>query len=233
MNAKRLGIALGAAVLVPTVATVAYVGTNGADTVRAGSVAASDEAPEFEPVPDAAPPPRDVNLKVETINGSGCPAGTTKVTPTNDNAAFTVTYQKYVAWAGGDAPPTEFRKNCQINVHVDAPKGYTYAVIGVVSRGFAHVEPGATALQSTLYYFQGSSGGQTVSHELDGPYHGAWRFRDRTDPAKREYAPCDKERNLNINSQLRVTKGDSDKASFIAMEASNANAVYHLTWKRC
>ncbi|WP_344904134.1 DUF4360 domain-containing protein [Actinomadura meridiana] len=238
MNAKRLGIALGAAVLVPAVATVAYVGTNGADAVTAGPVAAAEpapDAPEFEPVPDAAPAPRDVTIQVETILGSGCPAGTTKVVPTHNNAAFTVIYQKYMAWAGGEAPPTEFRRNCQINVKVNAPEGYTYAVVGVVSRGAAHVEKGATALRSTNYYFQGSSENVSVNHEINGPYDGAWRFRDRTDPAKRVYAPCGKERNLNINTQLRIDKGDSDakKPSFIAMESTNADAVYHLTWKRC
>lgn len=170
---------------------------------------------------------------METINGSGCPAGTTKVTPSHGNTAFTVTYQKYVAWAGGDAPPTEFRKNCQISVDVQAPEDYTYAVIGIVSRGFAHVEEGATALRRTNYYFQGHSESQSVTHELKGPYNANWRFTDRTDPRGRIYKPCGEARNLNINTELRVNKGNSTESSFIAMESSYGNAVYQLAWKRC
>ncbi|MFI0480221.1 DUF4360 domain-containing protein [Actinomadura sp. 9N215] len=216
-NAKRAAIAVGAALLLPTLAT-------------ATTASASIDPPASS---ETAPPPGKVTIGVETINGSGCPAGTTKVEPSQGNAAFTVVYDKYVAWAGGDAPPTEFRKNCHISVDVNAPEGYTYAVVGIVSRGFAHVEEGATAQRRTNYYFQGDAKNTSVSHELKGPYDDNWRFADRTDPAQRVYKPCGAERNLNINTELRVNKGSSSKSSFIAMESAYANAVYQLDWKRC
>lgn len=215
-NAKRTAIAVGAALLLPALAT-------------ASTASASVDPPSS----DATAPPGKISISVETINGSGCPAGTTKVEPSHGNTAFTVVYQKYVAWGGGDSPPTEARKNCQLSVDVDAPEGYTYAVIGIASRGFAHVEEGATALRRTNYYFQGNSESQAVSHEIKGPYNDHWRFADRTDPKERVYKPCGVDRNLNVNTELRVSKGDTTKASFIAMESAYANAVYQLAWKRC
>lgn len=216
MNAKRTGIAVGAALVLPALAT-------------ASVASASASAPE-----SAAPPPDGVTIEVVTANGSGCPPGSATVTPSNGNTAFTVTYRKYVAWAGGDAPPTEFRKNCQLNVRVNAPDTYTYAVIGVQSRGFAHLDSEATGTQRTNYYFQGDSRSTSVVHALEGPYGGAWRFTDRTDPAERIYKPCGKERNLNINTELRVRPGsDRSETSLMAMGSTYGNAIYHLAWKRC
>src|SRR5690606_30490162 len=60
------------------------------------------------------PPPDKIVIKVATVNGSGCPQGTTAVAVSEDNTAFTVTYSDYLAQAGGDSPPTAFRKNCQL-----------------------------------------------------------------------------------------------------------------------
>lgn len=223
MNAKRAGIAVGAALLLPALAT--------ASSAAAASATAS--APASAPASAAAvPPPRGVTMAVVTVNGSGCPPGTAKVTPSHGNAAFTVTYDSYVAWAGGAAPPTDFRKNCQLNVRVDAPDDYTYAVIGITHRGFGHLKSEVTGMKRTNYYFQGDSRSQSVTHTLNGPYNKSWRFADRTDPDERIYKPCGKDRNLNINSELRVTPGGSE-TSFMAMESENANAIYHLAWKRC
>ncbi|TDD23031.1 DUF4360 domain-containing protein [Actinomadura sp. KC06] len=215
-NATRTAIAVGAALLLPTLATA---------TAASASI--------DPPAADAPPVPSKVTIGVETINGSGCPAGTTKVTPSHGNTAFTVTYDKYVAWAGGGAPSTDFRKNCQLSVQVDAPEGYTYAVVGIESRGYAHLEAGATAVRRTNYYFQGNSESQTVTHTLKGPFDDDWRFADKTDTQGRIFKPCGKDRNLNINTELRVDAGDSAKSSFIAMESARGNSVYHLVWKRC
>ena len=210
-NVKRAAVAVGAALALPVLATVP-------------SAAADD-----------VPPPDGVAVEVVTVNGSGCPDGTATVTPSRDNTAFTVAYQQYVAWAGGAAPPTDFRKNCQLNVRVSGPDGYTYAVTGIEHRGYAHLEPKASGLKRTTYYFQGDSRSRAVSHDLQGPYDDSWRFVDRIDPADRVYKPCGADRNLNINTEVRVDAGGSDpaKTSFVAMESSYADTVYHLAWKRC
>lgn len=83
------------------------------------------------------PPPDKIVIKVATVNGSGCPQGTAAVAVSEDNTAFTVTYSDYLAQAGGDSPPTAFRKNCQLNLLVHVPQGFTYAVAGADYRGFA------------------------------------------------------------------------------------------------
>ncbi|MYY10946.1 DUF4360 domain-containing protein [Streptomyces sp. SID4919] len=81
-------------------------------------------------------------IEVATVNGSGCPTGTAAIAVSPDSTAFTVTYSDYLAKAGGPSLPTDFRKNCQLNLIVHVPNGFTYAVMGVDYRGSASLERG-------------------------------------------------------------------------------------------
>src|SRR3954470_23164074 len=83
------------------------------------------------------PPPDKIVIKVATVNGSGCPAGTAAVAVSPDNTAFTVTYSNYLAQVGKGAKPTDFRKNCQLNLVTHVPQGFSYAIASVDYRGYA------------------------------------------------------------------------------------------------
>ncbi|MFG3204970.1 DUF4360 domain-containing protein [Streptomyces sp. NPDC048192] len=183
------------------------------------------------------PPPDRIVIDVATVNGSGCPAGTAAVAVSPDNTAFTVTYSDYLAQAGGGSDPTAFRKNCQLNLIVHVPQGFTYAIAEADYRGFLSLQPGASATQRASYYFQGSS--QTVprTHPFSGAYNDDWQATDTTDWAQLVWAPCGVQRNFNINTELRVSAGttSADKVSFMTMDSTDGDisTVYHLAWKEC
>lgn len=187
----------------------------------------------------AAPPDSKITLDIKTINGSGCPAGTAtaRANVLSDNTAFTVTYSNFTAVAGAGAAPTDFRKNCQINVLVHVPQGFTYAVAEVDYAGFAHLESGATAVEQANYYFAGTAPTARIRHTLSGPFEDDWEMKDVADVATLVYAPCGEDRNLNINAELRVNTGSSDpgSTSFVEMDTTHASVltVYHFAWKRC
>ncbi|MEU0276668.1 DUF4360 domain-containing protein, partial [Streptomyces sp. NPDC006307] len=92
-------------------------------------------------------PPDKIVIEVATVNGSGCPLGTAAVAVAPDNTAFTVTYSDYLAQVGVGAEPTDFRKNCQLNLVVHVPQGFTYAVASADYRGYASLAAGASAVQ--------------------------------------------------------------------------------------
>ncbi|GAA1426054.1 DUF4360 domain-containing protein [Streptomyces thermospinosisporus] len=182
------------------------------------------------------PPPDKIVIKVATVNGSGCPQGTTAVAVSEDNTAFTVTYSDYLAQAGGDSPPTAFRKNCQLSLIVHVPHGFTYAVASADYRGFASLQKGATGTQRASYYFQGSPNTEYRSHPYSGPYENNWQATDETDWAQLVWAPCGVQRNFNINTELRVNPGTArDKVSFMTMDSTDGDisTIYHLAWKEC
>ncbi|WP_251093239.1 DUF4360 domain-containing protein [Streptomyces sp. Caat 7-52] len=183
------------------------------------------------------PPPDKIVIDVATVNGSGCPAGTAAVAVSPDNTAFTVTYSEYLAKAGGDSDPTAFRRNCQLNLVVHVPQGFTYAVASADYRGFASLQKGASGTQKASYYFQGSSTTVPRSHPFAGPYNDDWQATDDTDWAQLVWAPCGVLRNFNINTELRVNAGSTsaDKVSFMTMDSTDGDisTVYHLAWKEC
>ncbi|MFF3159682.1 DUF4360 domain-containing protein [Streptomyces sp. NPDC057910] len=185
---------------------------------------------------DATPPWFTVGLV--TVNGSGCPAGTASVAPAPDNTAFTVTYSNYLAQVGVGAGPTDFRKNCQIMVRVNAPQGFTYGVASADYRGYAHLARGASGREQANYYFQGQSQTSTVTHPFYGPMDDNWQASDTAPIGSIVYAPCGATRDLAVNTQLNVSAGTSNPAattSFMTMDSTDGSltTVYHLDWQRC
>ena len=192
----------------------------------------------FPGTPDAPPPTDRIVIDVVTVNGSGCPAGSAAVAVAPDNTAFTVTYSQYTAMVGVGSLPTDFRKNCQINLRVHVPQGFTYAIAKAVFRGFASLKPGATALERANYYFQGQTTTPYASHPFAGPVEDDWQAEDTTDLAALVYAPCGEQRLFNINTELRVNAGSSNPAkttSFITMDSTDGDisTTYHFAWKTC
>jgi hypothetical protein len=181
------------------------------------------------------PPPDQIVLDVVSVNGSGCPQGTADVRMLSDNTGFRVTYRQFVASAGGSADPTDFRKNCQINVLVHVPQGFTFAIAEADYRGRARLEAGASALQRTNYYFQGSADNNYVDHTFAGPLNSNWATTDRTPVAELVYAPCGEFRGINLNTELRVYEGASAKTSSMSMRATDGNVdtLFHFAWKQC
>ncbi|WP_370770990.1 DUF4360 domain-containing protein [Actinomadura roseirufa] len=76
-----------------------------------------------------------------------------------------------------------------------------------------------------------------AAHRLSGPCDDNWRFVDVVTESELVWMPCGEERNLSINTQLRVNGGtsDSSKTSFIAMTATDGSpeTTYHLTRRPC
>ncbi|MBW6433400.1 DUF4360 domain-containing protein [Actinoplanes hulinensis] len=189
----------------------------------------------------AAPAPFPVDemvIDVVAANGSGCPLGTADVTVSPDNKAFTVTYSEFTAQVGAGAKPLDFRKNCQLALNVDVPQGFTYAIASTDHRGYARLEKGASATQSSFYYFQGEARTHRSRHQFTGPTDGDWQRTDSFGINSVSFLPCGEQRYLNVNTELRVNAGWSDKSratSFLTMDSTDGNldTVYHVTWKKC
>ncbi|MGW7462324.1 DUF4360 domain-containing protein [Streptomyces sp. NPDC054797] len=203
----------------------------------AALVATAAPAGAAGPGPLITAPPDKIVIELATVNGSGCPDGTAEVAVAPDNTAFTVTYSEYLAQVGPGAPPTAFRKNCQLNLRVHVPSGFTYAIVQADYRGFASLQPGASGQERANYYFQGMPQTSRRTHQFNGPLNDNWQATDKTEYADLVWAPCGEKRNFNINTELRVNAGTSNPAStsFMAMDSTDASVstLYHLAWQVC
>jgi len=187
------------------------------------------------PAPAADDPPAGGRLVIDvvTVNGSGCRPGTAAVGMSADNRFFTVTYSEYMVQVGTGGKKHE-KKKCKLDLVVRVPPGYTYAIAQVDYRGFAHLEPGATGLQTTSYHFQGQSQPVNTDHPFAGPLDDDWTT---TDVTALVYATCGKVRTLNIDTEITANIGTADPAttSVLAMDSTDGSltTTYRFAWKRC
>ena len=181
------------------------------------------------------PPADSIAIDLVALAGSGCKPGTADVAVSPDNTAFTAIYSEYLAQAGPNIAATEGRKNCQLNVLVHVPQGFTFAITKVDYRGYGLLQPGATASQRANYYFQGMTESTFVSHNFTAPLDDNWIASDEVPIASVVWHPCGELRNLNINTELRVAKGTSTEASFVTMDSTDGSiaTTYHFAWRQC
>lgn len=186
------------------------------------------------PAADApAAAPGAISVEVVAANGSGCPPGTASVANLPGMTGFRVKYQQFRAEAGAGSEASDRRKNCQIAVQVGIPAGWTFAIAQAQYRGRARLEAGATGLQRTNYYWQGSSDNAFVDHSFSGPLRSLWSTTDVAHALV--YRPCGSQSILNVNTELRVDPGTSSKTSSLSMRTTegDVDTLFHFTWSRC
>ena len=190
------------------------------------------------PAAPAPPPDQLMIIDVVNANGSGCPLGTTALSVSPDNTAFTAAYSEYTAQVGPGATALDFRKNCQLLLDIKVPSGFTFAIASADYRGFAKLAAGASAYEAANYYFQGNSHTTRVRHDFRGPMDHDWQRADSVGISSLNFLPCGQRRYLNINTELRVNGGSSNvkkTTSMLTMDSTDwsAKTIFHLSWKKC
>jgi hypothetical protein len=172
-----------------------------------------------------------VLVDVISVNGSGCPAGTSAIALTPDTSDVEISFSDYLVQAGPGVKATESRKNCTIALSVHAPTGFTFAITQAGYRGWGSLQVGATSRFVASYYFRGMSQTNTATHSFTGPLEDEWQTTDNTDIAAITWAPCGEPRYLNINTEARVSAGSGATAvSYFSVEEAFG---FTLLWQRC
>lgn len=174
-----------------------------------------------------------ITVEVIANSGSGCAPGTASVVSNGDNTGFRVKYRDFVAEAGGGAAVVDRRKNCQLGVLVTIPDGWTIAIASANYRGRAGLLSGATGLQRTSYYWQGSSSTERKDATFTGPYNGLWTTWDVAPVMT--YAECGSQSVLNINTELRVDAGSSTGTSTMSMNTTegDVDTLFNFSLASC
>jgi hypothetical protein len=174
-----------------------------------------------------------ITVEVIANNGSGCAPGTASVVGNGDNTGFRVKYRDFVAEAGGGAAITDRRKNCQLGVLVTIPDGWTIAIASANYRGKAFLRSGASALQRTSYYWQGTSTTGRKDVTFAGPLNGLWTTWDVAPVLT--YAECGSQSVLNINTELRIDAGSSTSTSTMSMNTTegDVDTLFNFSLSSC
>jgi hypothetical protein len=174
-----------------------------------------------------------VRITSVTHAGTGCPAGSrTRVSLLRGwNPSIALQFDAFAAAIGPGTSITDRRKNCQINIGLQVPPGWSYAVSAIDYRGQAHLDAGIEGVQKSTLYFAGELPQASSTAKIAGPINRAYLVRDTLPHDGLVWSPCDAERNLNVNSQVRLsdpanTDGDGLLKAFGLTEL-------HLRFRRC
>jgi hypothetical protein len=194
----------------------------------------------FAGVPVAADPPPQGPITIEnvTVNGSGClpHAVATAISP--DKQAFTVIYSQYIASLGPGTKPADAHNSCKLMLKLDVPAGINYTFAELNHRGYARLEPGVTAKQTTTYSFGGNDKVVTT-HSQSGPWDDDWQFTGQA--ASLPFAPCGKDRKLHIDTDVALTAGSEPQTAVSRFDFDSTDvqtnhdmiSTYKLIWKKC
>ena len=109
-----------------------------------------------QPLADG-PSGTEVQIMGLAFAGSGCPANTVSGQLSSDLTTLTLLYAEFVAQAGANISPSNYRKNCQLNVKIKYPSGWQFSVFKADYRGYAQIPAGDTGTCKATYYFSGDS----------------------------------------------------------------------------
>jgi hypothetical protein len=195
-------------------------------------------APAAEYITDslaAAPSGHEVQITGIAFAGSGCPAGSVSGQLSSDLTTITLLYASFVAQSGKNIAASNYRKNCQLNVKLKYPSGWQFSVFKADYRGYAQIPSGDTGTCKATYYFSGDSRQISSTMTIRGPYDDNYLKTDQFGVESTVWSPCGLEGLLNINSEVRLTPQDSNKAGLLTVDSTDLKfkQIHYLQWTKC
>ena len=181
------------------------------------------------------PNPHEVTIRNLTALGSGCPAGTVASLLSEDQRAFTLFFSDFAASAGPYEPITNQYKTCNIQLDLDHPHSWQYAIIGVDYRGYAALDRNVTASLRTQYWLQGSFNRPIqFRRDLSGPHADEFLAGDQIAESQLVYSPCSVKRALNLKASIAV-RSTGRGAGLVTVDSIDGELkhTYRIRWRRC
>ena len=199
-------------------------------TLILGTILISGLAYAHSEVPD--------NVKIESLiyAGTGCPAGTVAESLADDNQAFTLIFDDFVAEVGPFVSRRESRKFCQMNLALSYTPGWSFAVIELDTRGYVGLDKKVKATEKTSFYFQGSETMGSFEENFTGYIDDDYDVYNSIPFDAAIWSPCDSNRSLNIKTSIRLNNRKNKSGSGIITADSidgQMAMVYGISWKRC
>jgi len=178
--------------------------------------------------------PTRIYVESMSFGGSGCPRGSVATALAVDRQSFTLSFDTYFANSGPGVQITQTRKNCQLNINLHIPQGFSYSIATFDYRGFAQLPAGVRAEQKSTYYFEGEVTQASGISSITGPDERDYLSRDILaavawmPSCNRVVVP------LNINTQIRLV-GDLSKAAMMTTDSIDAKVtqVLGFKWQNC
>jgi hypothetical protein len=185
--------------------------------------------------PTISPPRLDGPFYASVVaNGTGCPAGTWNTALSDDGQTFTTTFSAYSAFVSPSQAISI--KDCLLAIKLHSTEQLQYAVQAFRFAGYAYLEDGASAVQTAKYYIQGNPANSIdAKSELTGPFNSTYTLQNEVELGREIWSPCGKERDINIETRIRLRNGDPAGTAYVNLAAvtGSAKAIIRVSRRRC
>jgi hypothetical protein len=190
------------------------------------------------PAPEPGDEPDWSKVLIEGITyaGSGCKAGSVAISKTNDWKTVTLAFDDYIASIGPGEQFVNRRKNCNINVKLHYPQGYSYTLYQTDYIGHAELEDTVTGKQQSTYWFAGYPDKKAILKSyFNGPLSKNYEFTDLLANEACVWSPCGASTTLNIDTELLLEAKDKKKSGFLTTDVIDhkVKQIYGFKWKKC
>ena len=184
--------------------------------------------------PSTGAMPQDGTFASVTANGTGCPAGTWNTAISSDGRTFTTTFTSYSAFVSPEQAISI--KDCTLQIKVHTSEFLQYAVQGLEFLGYSYLEEGVTATVTAKTYFQGNpSDSVDTSSELKGYTNDLFVLKHGVDLGREAWSECGKERQINVQTRIRLRNADPAGTGFVNLSAAKGRAqvIVRGSARRC
>eukprot|EP00244_Chara_vulgaris_P008674 TRINITY_DN3479_c0_g1_i1.p1 TRINITY_DN3479_c0_g1~~TRINITY_DN3479_c0_g1_i1.p1 ORF type:complete len:204 (+),score=29.56 TRINITY_DN3479_c0_g1_i1:201-812(+) len=177
-----------------------------------------------------AEPPLESAIESFAYMGSGCPANSAVGEISKDGQVLTMKFSEFGATTdGGNAGK---RRNCQINLKMRYPAGWTYSLETVTLRGYTLLDDMVKAVHRVHYYFTGEPGTGRFTKETTGEFDDNYEHSGPFSPLI--WSKCGKNRNLNLNMEVKVdNSANPDHEGLIDVDTGDITVGFRVKWATC
>ena len=181
-----------------------------------------------------APDKSKTYIEAITYGGSGCNQGSVSSSVSEDLTTFTLIFDQFIAETGASKSIRASRKNCQINIDLRYPQGWSYSIVSVDYRGFVSLPKGTTAEHSAIYYFSGETAQTKSSTNFKGPYESDYLVSQKVATSSLVWSPCGQVIQGNVNAAISIS-GDRTKDALMTVDSVDGKVeqIYGVQWRKC
>jgi hypothetical protein len=169
--------------------------------------------------------------------GSGCPEGSVATNISDDQEAFTLSFNSFFAEIGPDVARDERRKSCRMSFVTQHEPGWEFAVVGITQRGAVSLEEGVHAKQSMRY-------GLPLRHQIQstffrGPIDQDYSQNYRVAFSDLQWTGCKRRpwggQVYSLQSSIELGSRSADARGLFTVDSIDGEVkqVFDIVWRRC
>lgn len=190
--------------------------------------------------------PDRVNVRGLRAHGQGCPIGSASAVIAPDNQSFSLLLDEYMAQADSSRPTA--RRDCDIELDLDVPSGWAFALVQADYRGFVDIPAGALATHRVVYAFeqvrsrpgyQDGRGFEFKGTEFRGPQSRDYLIQNTLDIGSAPRSGCSMGgvqtlyMNTLLTARLMNARGQTSLITLDSVDGVVASQTYQFAWFRC